>query len=126
MEKRNEYSPSKNPKIFLMHVPLERITLNNYLYLVTKKHKQKPNRLQETRSLVFHMLYVLVLCWSCSFLQLLTLCRRAVTSHSELLSSCSAHMGSMMMRPEQDRKLWPKMFLWGNWCLLKMSNINNI
>lgn len=126
MEKKREYSSSKNLKIFLTHILLEQIVLDNYLYLVTEKHKQKPNRLQETRSLVFHMLYVLVLYLGCFFLQLLTLCRRAVTSHSELLSSCSEHMGSMVIRPEQDRKLCPKMFLWGKWYLLKISNVNNI
>lgn len=109
-----------------MHILLERVMLNNYLYLVTKKHKQNPNRLQETRSLVFHMLYVVVLYSGCFFLQLQTLCRRAVTSHSELLSSRSEHRGSMVIRPEQDSKLYAKTFLWGNWYLLKISNINNI
>lgn len=37
MEKKREYSSSKNLKTFLTHILLEQIVLDNYLYLVTKK-----------------------------------------------------------------------------------------
>lgn len=99
---------------FLVHILLEEVMLNYYLYLVTKEHKQKPNRLQETRS-PFSM------CWRCWD------CTGAVHSWElfagglRLLTLSSFPHSSVVIRARK----WPKNVTLGGY-LLKISNINNI
>lgn len=112
MEKRNEYSPNKYLEIFLIHILLEQVMLNNYLYLVTKKaqtkNKQAPgNKIPSfPYAICVGIVLGLLLFTAANALQK----RRAVSSHSELLSSCPEHMGSVVIRLEEDKITSKKCF----------------
>lgn len=99
-----------------MHILLEEVMLNCYLYLVTKEHKQKPNRLQETRS-PFP-------CAGCVGIALgLLLCTAGNTLQEgwDFSPSALSPTAPWWSGPENGQKC----FLRGGY-LLKISNINNI